>query len=129
MKPKTLKPRSEHEEQIMFFKLVDTYSRRHPELKNVYAVPNGGHRNKIVAAKLKAEGVRAGYPDIGVDDARRGYHGLRIEMKRTDGGAGLSQAQQEWFKRLSAEGYLCHQANGYQDAWAVLCWYLGINGG
>jgi hypothetical protein len=30
----------------------------------LFAIPNGGHRNKIVAKKLKAEGVLAGVPDL-----------------------------------------------------------------
>lgn len=29
-----------------------------------FAVPNGGHRNKLTAAKLKAEGVKPGVADI-----------------------------------------------------------------
>jgi hypothetical protein len=82
--------RDEHTEQVRFFELVDLYIPRYPELKNVYANPNGSLRNLIVAKKLKAEGVRPGVPDIIVDVARHGYHGLRIEMKRSDGGKGLS---------------------------------------
>ena len=121
-----IKAQTEHDEQVSFFKLVDLYSKKHPELLNVFAIPNGGHRNKAVAAKLKAEGVRAGYPDIAVDVARRGYHGLRIELKRRDGGAGLSRAQSDWFCWLMGQGYLCHMAKGSDEAWAVLCWYLQL---
>jgi hypothetical protein len=119
--------RSEHTEQVRFFELVDRHFTRHKELKNVFAVPNGSLRNIVVAKKLKAEGVRPGVPDIFVDVPRQGYHGMRIEMKRSDGGKGLSSDQSDWFKRLSDEGYLCYQANGCMDAWAALCVYLGIN--
>lgn len=31
--------------------------------KLIYHVPNGGHRVKTVAAKLKAQGMKAGIPD------------------------------------------------------------------
>lgn len=129
MKPKNPPCRPEHDEQKAFFELVNLYSSRHKELLNVFAIPNGSLRNKIVAAKLKAEGVRAGYPDIGVDVARRGYHGLRIEMKRRNGGNGLSRLQTEWFRRLTEQGYLCHMAKGCDEAIAMLFWYLeiGIN--
>lgn len=120
--------RDEHTEQVRFFELVDLYASKHPELELVFAVPNGGHRNKTVAAKLKAEGVRAGYPDIACDVARHGYHGLRIELKRSDGGKGLSKEQAGWFTALSEQGYLCHMACGCQGAWDVLCWYLGLDG-
>lgn len=47
----------------------------------IYAIPNGGQRNKIVAAKLKAEGVVPGVPDIHIPLPNRDYHGLYIELK------------------------------------------------
>lgn len=39
-------------------------------------VPNGGKRSKRVAAGLKHSGVKSGYPDLVIDIARNGYHGL-----------------------------------------------------
>jgi hypothetical protein len=50
-------------------------------------------------------------------------------MKRTDGGKGLSDEQAKWFKRLKEQNYLCYEARGCDEAWAVLCWYLEINRG
>lgn len=52
----------------------------------LYAVPNGamygvGVAKYIRAKNLLAEGLRVGWPDLGLDVARGGYHGLRIEMK------------------------------------------------
>ena len=50
----------------------------------LYAVPNGGARHPAVAAKLKAEGVRAGILDLNLDAKSPGdpsAMGLRIEMK------------------------------------------------
>jgi hypothetical protein len=49
--------------------------------KLIYSIPNGGQRNKIVAAKLKAEGVMSGVPDIHIPVPNRFYHGMYIEMK------------------------------------------------
>jgi len=46
------------------------------------AIPNGGMRNKAVAGKLKAEGVRAGIVDLVLPVSRKGYHSLWIEMKQ-----------------------------------------------
>jgi hypothetical protein len=56
-----------------------------------YAVPNGGYRNIYVARKLKAEGVKAGVADLCLPAARRGYHGLYLEMKSEEGVATKEQ--------------------------------------
>jgi hypothetical protein len=98
-----------------------------PALKNAFAIPNGGQRHKAVAAKLKAEGVSPGYPDIALDWPSRDYHGLRIELKRDSKRACMSGNQIEWFARLSDAGYLCQCCHGWRNAWATICWYLKIN--
>ena len=64
----------------------------YPELRFLYAVPNGGFRHKSVAGRMKAQGARAGVPDFNLDVARGPYHGLRIELKRRVGGT-VSNAQ------------------------------------
>ena len=44
---------------------VRWFAYQHPELKGtLFAVPNGGQRNALVAAKLKDEGVTAGVADL-----------------------------------------------------------------
>jgi len=123
MKP--IPTRSEHEEQAAFFKLVDLHAYRHKGFLNVFAIPNGGHRHKAVAVRLRAEGVRAGVPDIFVAVSSRGYAGLFIEMKRSKGGR-LSKNQKLWFDRLTDQGYLCECCHGCDAAWATLCWYLRV---
>ena len=45
------------------------------------AIPNGGKRNAIVAAKMKAEGVVAGVPDLFFAHPSGEWHGLFLEMK------------------------------------------------
>lgn len=47
----------------------------------LFAIPNGGHRNRIVAAKLKAEGVVAGVADLFLSVPSNRFFGLYIEMK------------------------------------------------
>ena len=47
--------------------------------------PNGGKRNAKEAARFKAMGVRAGYPDLALHIARSGYNGLFIELKTATG--------------------------------------------
>jgi hypothetical protein len=121
----------EHDEQAAFFALVDLHQARHPELACVYAVPNfSGRVGKLTAihsAKLNREGRRRGVPDINVDVARHGCHGLRIEMKRANATASaVAPEQREWHARLTAQGYRVVVARGHREAWAALCEYLGI---
>jgi len=67
------------------------------------AIPNGGNRNHITGAILKAEGVMAGAPDLFLFYPSGGYSGLAIEMKTPKGKQTASQ--KEW-QRLSEEfGY------------------------
>ena len=47
----------------------------------LFAIPNGGSRNAIEAAKLKREGVLSGVADLFLSCARKGLHGLYIELK------------------------------------------------
>jgi len=53
----------------------------YPELKLAFSIPNGGLRDKVTAARLKAEGCKAGVWDIFLPVPRGQWHGLFIEMK------------------------------------------------
>ena len=91
----TMKIPTEHEEQVMLIKWFDL---QYPELRGrLAACPNGGQRNVIVAAKLKAEGVRPGYPDLNLLVPRHGFSGLFIELKRQKGG-NLTAEQADWLE-------------------------------
>jgi len=70
-----------------------------------FAVPNGGQRNKIVAAKLKSEGVKAGVPDICVIHDGMAYF-LEVKKPKTaDSGKGtLSKVQKEFIAKIKEAG-------------------------
>jgi VRR-NUC domain-containing protein len=119
------KPRElERAHQVALIKWARTVKETHPVLKLLYAVPNGGDRNLRVARKLKAEGVLAGVADLCLPAARRGYHGLYIEMKSEEGVA--TEEQKEFLRGVSGEGYCAVIAQGVDEAKATLEWYLGV---
>lgn len=65
--------------------------------------PNGGKRNAAEAAKFKAMGVRAGFPDLALYVARQGYYGLFIELKTAKGRQ--SEHQKYYQCVLEEQGY------------------------
>lgn len=65
--------------------------------------PNGGKRNAIEAAKFKAMGVRAGFPDLMLCIARQGYHALFIELKTAKGRQSENQKYYQYM--LEEQGY------------------------
>lgn len=78
-----------------------------------FAVPNGGLRNKATAAKLWAEGVERGVPDLVIIDPppANPYHaGAVIEVKTTKGKP--TPEQMRWLKHFSDCGWSVHYARG-----------------
>lgn len=116
---------SEHDEQRALFEWAALSEAHAPELALLYAIPNGGARHPAVAAKLKAEGVRAGVPDLFLPIARHNFHGLYIEMKH--GRNKQTPPQKEWDKRLTREGYIVAVNRSWYDAAHTLMWYLGYD--
>lgn len=98
-----------------------------PELSMLYHIPNGGSRGKAEAGRFKAEGVKPGVPDICLPVARQGFHGLYIELKRREKGK-TSEAQKDWIKRLSDQGYFAVVCRGWDDAAKAITQYLTIGG-
>lgn len=96
----------------------------YPELALLFHVPNGGTRDPVEAAHLKAQGVRKGVPDLCLPVARRGYHSLWIEMKTPH--KGRVSPEQEWWKdKLTEQGAVVVTAYGWKAAVDTLKWYLG----
>lgn len=69
----------------------------------LFAVPNGGRRDRVSGAKLKAEGVLPGVSDLILLLPRGNHHGLLIEMKTESGKQ--SQAQRDWQRDMVHRGY------------------------
>ena len=115
----------EGQEQAALIKEIEL---RYPAVaKLIYHVPNGGHRYKLVAIKLKAQGVRAGVPDLVLPMARGGYFGLYIEFKATPpNDAAISPSQHSCIQALNEQGYLAVVCRGHFDAMQTLRAYLAL---
>jgi hypothetical protein len=124
--PSELTP-TEHAEAVSLVQWVRFLRPTVPELRLFFSVPNGGHRDKRVAAKLRAEGVEPGVPDYILAVARGRFHGLFVELKRTHGGR-LSAEQITMRERLEAQGYRVAVCAGADAARAVVADYLGVAG-
>ena len=105
-----MKTATEHAEQVSLVQWLDA---THPDLL-YFAIPNGGARNIVTARKLKAEGVKAGVPDLFLPSLR-----LFIELKRTKGGK-VSPAQRDMAQRLEACGYRVVVCKGAREAVDVI---------
>jgi hypothetical protein len=93
--------------------------------KLIYHVPNGGHRHKLVAIKLKEQGVKAGVPDLVLPMARGGYFGLYIEFKAMPPfDAAVSSSQDAYIQALTEQGYLAIVCRGHIDALEAIRAYL-----
>lgn len=80
----------------------------------VVHIPNEGKRSYRYGAQLKAMGLRRGFPDLFIPQARLGYYGLFIEMKA--GRGRLSDHQREWLHRLNEYGYAVAVCYGADEA-------------
>jgi hypothetical protein len=83
----------------------------------IFAIPNGGQRNKVTASILKAEGVLAGVPDLFIANPNATHSGLFIEMKF--GNNKPTQLQRETMTKLQDSGYdavVCCSFDGFVEA-------------
>jgi len=120
---KTAPVPTESAEQLCLFRWAAYQSGAYPELDLLYHVPNGGSRRKSEAGRFKAEGVKAGVPDICLPVARNGLHGLYIELKRKKGGR-TSKEQEQWIRWLDGQGYLAVVCKGWEEAANLIERYL-----
>ena len=112
----------EHQHQKALFEWAAIARDRHPELDRMFAIPNGGHRHKATAAKLKAEGVKAGVPDICLPVARGGHYGMFLELKAGKNRPTAEQAAR--LEQLREDGYFAVWCVGWAEASTLIVGYL-----
>lgn len=106
----------EHTEQVALMQWWALACRAYgvPE-SMLFAIPNGGRRDPVTGARLKAEGVRAGIPDLFLAVPMGGHGGLFIEMKKSHGGR-VSEAQTVCIGQLERMGYRVAVCHGWERA-------------
>lgn len=87
--------------------------------------PNGLARNATEGGIFKAQGLRKGWPDYSLDLPLGRYHGLRGELKATDG-AKPTREQLDILERLESVGYKCCVWWGFDDARKQISEYLDL---
>jgi len=116
---------SEHSEQVALFQWAEITKHQYPELALLHAIPNGGNTNAARGRWLKAEGLKAGVPDIMLPVARCGWHGLYIELKFDKNKP--TKKQKQWLDALTEQGYLATACWGMDEAQALIESYLEDN--
>lgn len=109
-------------EQTALFRWAGLMSGQFPEIEMLYHIPNGGSRNKIEAAHLKQQGVKAGVPDLCLPVARGEHHGLYIELKY--GKNKPTENQKRWINLLRSQNYKAEVAYGWEEASKIILEYL-----
>lgn len=88
----------------------------------MFAIPNGGKRDRISAAIMKGEGVTAGVADLFLMVPNEEFHGLWIEMKLPKGRQ--SPTQKEFEEIAIKHGYDYKIARSLEDFQFIIFQYL-----
>ena len=92
----------------------------------LFAIPNGGARGKIEAARMIGLGVRAGVADLFLSFPVGMAHGLYIEMKAPKPyRSRVTDKQADFLNRMEAVGYRCFICYGWDEARHAIEEYLG----
>lgn len=114
---------TESAEQQLLFQWARMQSGKYQELTLLYHIPNEGKRSHKTGARMKAEGLKTGVPDICLPVARGGHHGLYIELKRVKNSR-VTVAQMAWIEALTRQGYVAAVCRGADEAIELITRYL-----
>lgn len=132
--PDMLATGSEDGEQSAIFCWAAINLNKYPELKWLFAIPNGGFRNIITANKLKATGTKRGVSDMMLPVRRGVWPGIFIELKtkaavdKDKKNGGMSEEQKEFAEFIRIQGYGFAKCVGWQEATKMLVRYLEHRG-
>ena len=90
-----------------------------------YCASLGGIRTGIKQArKARKTGYVKGFPDLQITEARKGYYGLFLELKK-DNKAYASESQKNWIQALNERGYKAQITKGLDATIKAINDYLG----
>ena len=94
----------------------------------------GVNLNIVVASKMKKLRCSKGVPDLMIFEARHGYYGLFIELKRPEARVFYAKTHEPAdehvteqivvLSTLRAKGYCAEMVRGFDNAKLVIDWYL-----
>ena len=91
----------------------------------LFAIPNGGARSRIEAARLIGLGVRPGVSDLFFSYPVGAHAGLYIEMKApAPYSSQVSKAQKQFMARMTSAGYQAQVCKGWEPARDCILAYL-----
>lgn len=115
------------EEHRLQTKCVKWFRTKYRTLNHcLFAVANGGRRDEVTGAKLKAEGVLAGVADLILLRSNRYYGALLIEMKTKEGRQ--SEAQKAWQDKITQDCYKYVVCRSFDDFTKEVNKYLRADG-
>lgn len=107
--------------QVEFFNKVPFFFPWLPD-KLLFAVPNGGSRNKIEAANMKRQGVKRGIADVILQVPKKGFASLCLEFKTLTGKQ--SGDQREYQRQVEMAGSKYVVVRSVEQALRVMQEYL-----
>lgn len=111
-------------EQIVLFHWAEFSVSHYPELELLYHIPNEGKRSAVTGARLKAQGLKSGVPDVCLPTAHGGYIGLYIEMKVKPNKP--TENQKRWLRALREAGHMVAVCYGFEEARDLIEKYLRL---
>lgn len=118
------KPRSYPESDLQQ-NIISELGVRYPHIRALTtATGAGGKRNKREAARMKAEGLTAGFPDLAIYIPSQKALAFFCELKAP--GKKPSPAQKEKMALLTSQGYFCCVCVSIDQFWQALKDYFGI---
>lgn len=112
---------SQIQQRIVKWWALEAAQRKLPE-GLLMAFPLQAQRSKANGSRMKAEGMRAGTPDMFLAVPVGKYHGLWIELKRPTGR--IAPSQKTMLGELDAQGYAAYASYGFDAAVKLIMGYL-----